>query len=156
MLWIALPRRTTSCVVLLALRGQPHVDDVQQHADESQPHGHGDVLQGDPGRSRPVACATTHRRSIRLRAGDHGSACAIRRAYLRGSDQLLRADLRGGQKNRLEGRRRGVLAHYKVQSVLMNAWRLRLAAPLVAALALAASVAGIANQFTYDDRYIIE
>ena len=38
----------------------------------------------------------------------------------------------------------------------MNTWRLRLAAPFIAVLALAASAAGIVNQFTYDDRYIIE
>ena len=38
----------------------------------------------------------------------------------------------------------------------MNTWRLRLATPLVAVLAFVASVAGIRNLFTYDDRYIIE
>ena len=38
----------------------------------------------------------------------------------------------------------------------MSSGRLRLAAPFVAVLSLAASVAGIRNLFTYDDRYIIE
>src|SRR5437763_10408667 len=34
--------------------------------------------------------------------------------------------------------------------------RRRLAAPCIALLALASSIAGIANQFTYDDRYIVQ
>jgi hypothetical protein len=38
----------------------------------------------------------------------------------------------------------------------MSSRRLQFAAPMVAVLALAASIAGIVNQFTYDDRYIIE
>jgi hypothetical protein len=38
----------------------------------------------------------------------------------------------------------------------MSDWRTRLAAPFVALLALAASLGSIVNEFTYDDRYIIE
>src|SRR4051812_22184347 len=51
---------------------------------------------------------------------------------------------------------RGVLAHHQVQPVFMTArWR-ALIRPAIALLAIASSAIGIVNQFTYDDRYIVE
>ena len=77
-------------------------------------------------------------------------------AHLRGPDQLLRPNVCGRKEDRMEGRRRGVLAHHQVQSILMNVRWSRWASPLIAVLAFASSAVGIVNRFTYDDRYIIE
>ena len=41
-------RGTTSCAVFLALGWEHAADDRVQHVDESEPDGHGDVLQGVP------------------------------------------------------------------------------------------------------------
>jgi glycosyltransferase involved in cell wall biosynthesis len=49
---LTLPRaRICTRAPLLALPRQPHADDVLQHHDGHEPHGHGDLLQGLPSRS---------------------------------------------------------------------------------------------------------
>ena len=86
--------------------------------------------------------------TARLRAGG--------RPYLGSTNWLLRAHVRRGKEDRMEGRRRGVLAYHQVQSILMNVRWSRWATPFIAVLALASSAVGIVNRFTYDDRYIIQ
>jgi protein O-mannosyl-transferase len=51
---------------------------------------------------------------------------------------------------------RGVLAHHTVQSVLVNERLVRWTTPSIIALALASSIVGIVNKFTYDDRFIVQ
>ena len=97
------------------------------------------AIRGDLARSHRAAA---HGRSLRLRAGDHGAARQVGRAHLRGADQLLRPHLRGRQEDRLEGRRRGVLAHHASsicsheRSVSARDGQIR----LIAVLALASSI----------------
>ncbi len=57
---------------------------VSNMVHEPEPHGHGDLLQGDPWRSRALAGA--HVRSVRVRAGGHGAAGPGRRPYLGSTD----------------------------------------------------------------------
>src|SRR5262249_30990080 len=73
-----------------------------------------------------------------------------------GADQLFRSDVRGREEDRLARRRCRLLAHHQVQHVLMSERTLRWPPAAIALLALASSAIGIVNQFTYDDRYIIE
>ena len=51
---------------------------------------------------------------------------------------------------------RGLLAHHTVQSVLVNERLARWTTPSIIALALGSSIVGIANKFTYDDRFIVQ
>jgi protein O-mannosyl-transferase len=51
---------------------------------------------------------------------------------------------------------RGVLAHYTVQSVLVNERPAHWTTPSIVALAVASSIVGIVNAFTYDDRFIVQ
>src|SRR3954464_13376480 len=54
----------------------------------------------------------------------------------------------------MAGRRRRLLAYHEIQSVRMN--RSRWASISIALLALVSSIVGVVNQFTYDDKYVIE
>ena len=110
---LALPRRAAPRAVLLALGRQPRPDDVQQHADEPQPHRHGDVLQGDARRSRAVArCPSSRAQRFGFEPEITARLARTRRAHLRGADQLLGPHLRRRQEDRLARRRRRVLAHH--------------------------------------------
>ena len=51
---------------------------------------------------------------VRLRAGDHREGRATRLPDLRGRDLLLRPHLRGGEEDRLEGRRARRLVHPEI------------------------------------------
>ena len=87
---VALPRLAArpSRAVLLALGRQQAADDALEHVQRSEPHRHGDLLQGDGeegGRSsRPAVTRLRHR------AGDHAEGRGDARAHLRGADLVQR------------------------------------------------------------------
>ena len=52
--WKPLLRRQPSSALFLALRRQPPAHTIFEHDDESESHGHGDLLQGLPSRRHPA------------------------------------------------------------------------------------------------------
>ena len=63
------PGAASARCVLLAHDRQPAADHGVERDDRSQPHRHGDLLQGARARS---SRRSKSRRTVRLRAGDHG------------------------------------------------------------------------------------
>ena len=97
---------------VLALPRQCRPHDPVEHADQPQPHRHGDVLQGVPPR-RP---GPDHHRGgpLRGRARADGQGVPPRVPHLRGRHLLRRSHLRRGQEDRLEGRRARAVVHPQV------------------------------------------
>ena len=87
-----------SRAVLLAFGRQPDADDALQHVQRSEPHRHGDLLQGDGAEGRGPSRSAIAR--LRHRAGDHAEGRGDARARLRGADLVQRPDLRRGQEDR--------------------------------------------------------
>lgn len=99
--------------IFLPFRGESLPDPAVAHFHESEPDGHGDLLQARESTSDEVA--GPHLRSIRLRARGHGAAGTSRSADLGTAHLPLRPHLHRGEKDRVAGWSRGNFPYPPVQ-----------------------------------------
>ncbi len=154
---LAIPRRAAPRAVLLALRRQPLLTTYSNMLTNLEPHGHGDVLQGDARRSRALA------RCRGSRSNRFGFEPEITARLARSDARIFEVPISYSGRTYAEGKKigwkDGVAAFWHITKFnlsLMSGLLRRAAAPSVALLAIASSAIGIVNGFTYDDRYIVE
>ncbi len=103
---VALPGgRADARAAVLAFGDQQGADADLEHVLQPRRHRYGDLLQGLP--HRPVEEHSHPFEPVRLRAGNHHEVRQAEAARLRSAHQLSRADVRGREEDRLEGRRQG-------------------------------------------------
>ena len=110
---LALRRPSAPGDDVLAHGREPLPDLALEHHHQSQPHRHGDLLQGLPPGDHPVHPPALA--ALRLRAGSHGQDRPARLPHLRSADLVSRPRLLGREEDRLEGRRQRRLDDLQVR-----------------------------------------